>query len=141
MAENNQKILLIEDEAKLLDLFIFNLKEFFPVQGFKDGESFFREFKREETALVVTDVRLPGISGLEILARLKGEAPEIPVVIITAYESIDQAVAAIKQGAYDYLTKPVGIKDLQETLCRAMQFRESTSLPVLDPGEIGRAHV
>lgn len=137
MTENNQKIILIEDEAKLLDLFIFNLKEFFPVQGFRDGESFFREFKREETALVVTDVRLPGISGLEILARLKREAPEIPVVIITAYGSIDQAVAAIKRGAYDYLTKPVGIKDLQETLCRAMQFRESTSLPVLEPGDTG----
>jgi len=124
----DKKIILIEDEERLLDLMIYNLKDEYEIKGYKDGDSFLREFNPKETGVVITDVRLPGISGVELLNRLKRQNPEIPVIIITAFGSIDQAVSSIKTGAYDYLTKPVTMKDLQETIERALQFVSSIDL-------------
>ena len=125
----NKRVILIEDEQRLLDLMLFNLKdEEYDVVGYKNGESFFKDFVPGETGVVITDVRLPGIDGVELLSRLNKENPEIPVIIITAFGSIDQAVSSIKTGAYDYLTKPVTIKVLKETIERALLFVSSIDL-------------
>lgn len=122
---SEKHIVLIEDEEKLLDLLLFNLKDDFPVTGYKDAETFLHDFDPEETAVIITDVRLPGMDGLELLDRVQKNSPHIPVIIITAFGSINQAVSAIKLGAYDYLTKPVSIEELQEVISRAQQFTSS----------------
>ena len=132
-----KRIVLIEDEERLLDLFLFNLKEDFAVKGYLSGEEFFKDFNRDSTETVVTDVRLPAMDGLEVLRRLREAAPEIPVIIITAFGSINQAVSALKLGAYDYLTKPVNTSDLKEAVLRARAFRQSTDkapVPLADTG-------
>jgi len=125
MREAQRVIAFIEDEPKLLDLILFNLRDRYPVKGYRNAEDFFADFNRDRTALVVTDVRLPGMSGIGVLEALRETAPEIPVVIMTAYGSISQAVSAVKHGAYDYLTKPVSIKDLSVVIDRALQFDKS----------------
>ncbi len=121
-------VAIVEDEKKLLDLFLFNLKDNFKVRGYADSENFLKDYKTETPSVVITDVRLPGMSGLELLHFIKKTTPHLPVIIITAYGSIDQAVAAVKTGAYDYLTKPVKILQLKEIIQRAMRFKSSIDI-------------
>jgi len=117
--------MIVEDEERLLDLFLFNLRDKYPVEGFSSAESFLEVFVPDETLMVITDVRLPVKSGLDVLKAVKLVSSDIPVVIMTAYGSIDQAVSAVKMGAYDYLTKPVAFAQIEEVIERAHTFRES----------------
>ncbi|MCD6123165.1 MAG: sigma-54-dependent Fis family transcriptional regulator [Spirochaetales bacterium] len=123
-----RNVAIIEDEKKLLDLLLFNLRDSFDVAGYTDAESFLRKYKTEKPSVIITDVRLPGMSGLELLHYVKKDAAHLPVIIMTAYASIDQAVAAVKAGAYDYLTKPVKVKQLTAIIERAVQFNSSINL-------------
>ena len=123
--DSDNKIIIIEDEERLLDLFLLNLKDKHRVEGFNTAEDFFVDFVPAETLMVITDMRLPGKSGLEVLRAVKLVSPDIPVVIMTAYGSIDQAVEAVKLGAYDYLTKPVSFRQIEEVIDRVSTFRES----------------
>ena len=120
-----KKILIIEDEKRLLDLFLFNFQEEYLLEGVSSAEEFFDVFIPEETLMVFTDVRLPGKSGIDVLSAVRLISTEIPVVIMTAYGSIDQAVLAVKMGAYDYLTKPVSFRQIEEVIERAITFRNS----------------
>ncbi|RKX81784.1 MAG: sigma-54-dependent Fis family transcriptional regulator [Spirochaetes bacterium] len=123
-----RSVAIIEDEKKLLDLLLFNLRDSFDVAGYTDAESFLRKYKTEKPSVIITDVRLPGMSGLELLPYVKKDAAHLPVIIMTAYASIDQAVAAVKAGAYDYLTKPVKVEDLKKIIQRAIKFTSSINL-------------
>src|SRR5437660_9334979 len=72
-----------------------------------DGEKGIEEFRRQKVDLVLTDLKLPGKSGLEVLQAVKEENPMIPVLAITAHGPIETAVKAVKDGAFDFLQKPV----------------------------------
>ena len=122
---DTKKIIIIEDESRLLDLFLFNLGEKYPVEGFSDAESFLERFVPDETLMVVTDMRLPGKSGLDVLNSVRLVSSDIPVIIMTAYGSIDQAVSAVKQGVYDYLTKPVSFSQMEDVIERVKTYRSS----------------
>ena len=122
---DEKKIIIVEDEERLLDLILFNLSDKYPVEGWVSAELFFENFKPDETLLVITDVRLPGKSGIDILEAVRETSPEIPVAIMTAYGSINEAVSAVKLGAYDYLTKPVAFGQLVELIERVKTFRLS----------------
>ena len=124
-SNKEKKIIIIEDEKRLLDLFLFNLREKYRVEGVNSAEAFFDVFVPDETLMVFTDVRLPVKSGIDVLSAVRNVSMEIPVVIMTAYGSIDQAVSAVKMGAYDYLTKPVSFKQIEEVIERAIIFRDS----------------
>jgi len=119
------RVVIIEDEQKLLDLLLFNLKERYTVEGYLSAEDFLNNFKPEETLVIITDVRLPGMSGVELLRHIRRDYPEVPVVVMTAFGSINQAVSSIKVGAYDYLTKPVTARTLTEVIERVLKFRSS----------------
>ena len=64
------------------------------------------EFKAGEWDLVVTDIKMPGIDGLEVLQRVKAKDPSMPVIMITAYATVEMSIQALRKGAYDMLTKP-----------------------------------
>ena len=86
-----------------------------------------RRWKRSGPAghdLVVTDIRMPGVDGLELLTRLKAVSAETPVVVVTGHGTIETAVEAMKQGAFDFLTKPFPGDRLRLTLLRADEFRQ-----------------
>lgn len=73
--------------------------------------------------LVLTDLNMPGLNGLEFVSQFKELAPQIPVILITAFGSIETAIEAIKKGAYDYTTKPFKLAEMSVTVARALKFR------------------
>ena len=85
-----------------------------------DGESAIREVRHRPFDLILMDIRMVKVSGLEALVEIKTFNPAIPVIIMTAYTSVETAVKALKEGAYDYLTKPLDFDELRLTMERAM---------------------
>ncbi len=119
-----ETILLIEDDDSGRELGLFNLRKAgYTGEGAADGESGLACFAPERHALVITDVKMPGIGGLEVLRRVKERSPETPVLVITAYGDIDLAVAAMKAGAFDFLGKPFHRDHLLLTVQKALERR------------------
>jgi DNA-binding NtrC family response regulator len=119
-----QKILIVEDEAQMCDL----LMSFFGDKGYKvtavqNGEDAIARLEEEDFALVITDIKLPGMSGLELLARLRQEWQDVAVIIMTAFSSISSAVEAMKLGAEDYIGKPFQLDELAITVDKALERR------------------
>ena len=102
----NEKILLIDDEPDIRNLLSRLLKlEGFSVFKAETGKDGLKLFEKDDFSVVVTDVRLPDINGIELVTRLKKINPGCEVVVLTAYGTIADGVKAIKEGAFDYLTK------------------------------------
>ena len=89
-----------------------------------DGSSAIAKVKGGPFDLILMDIRMLKVSGLEALAKIKTINPAIPVIIMTAFSSVETAVEALKKGAYDYLTKPLDFEKLKATLARAMEHAE-----------------
>lgn len=113
------QILILEDEQPLLQSLSIELSR----GGHdcllaEDGRTALQLVKKHSPDLAVLDVQLPDMSGLEVLRALRTELPEVPVVIITAFASVDTAVEAMKEGANDYLEKPLDLEELQMVVDR-----------------------
>ena len=118
-------ILIIDDDETILDSCSQVLqKDGYDIKTAKDGDKGLKAFKKELFHVVILDIRLPGIGGMEILAKIKGENPETPVIIITGYGSIGSAVEAIRQGAFEYLTKPFTPEELRASIRKALESRK-----------------
>ena len=106
-------ILVVEDEAKMRRLLELQLgEEGFIVHSAADAETGLQLLTREKPNLIVTDLRLPGMSGLEFLQAVKRVNAAIPVVVMTAYGTVESAVEAMKLGASNYVTKPFSLAEL-----------------------------
>lgn len=115
MNARNEKaaILVVEDEAKMRRLLELQLgEEGFSVHSAADAEAGLQLLVREKPDLVVTDLRLPGMSGLEFLQAVKRVNAALPVVVMTAYGTVESAVEAMKVGASDFVTKPFSLAEL-----------------------------
>ena len=120
------RILVVDDEPAQLELVGgFLRKRGFEVVEVSDGQAALERFGKEPFDLILTDQRMPALSGLELLEAARALHPEIAVIVITAYGTIQTAVAAIKGGATDYLTKPL---NLDELLHRIRQVQERQQL-------------
>ena len=120
------RILVVDDEPAQLELVGgFLRKRGFDVALAPDGREALQRFRREPFNLVLTDQKMPGLSGLELIEAVRAQNPETPVIVMTAYGTIETAVAAIKAGAAHYLTKPL---NLDELLHRVEQVRERQRL-------------
>ena len=107
------QILIVDDENVQLEMLKgFLVKQGYGVDTAEDGKRGLEKFKRGSFDLILTDLRMPGIDGLQLLKEVKGLNPEVVVVILTAYATVGTAVAAMKEGAYDYLTKPIELDEL-----------------------------
>ena len=118
----NERILLVEDEK----LIRWSIRERLKEEGFQvaeaeTGAAAFRTLEEEDTDLLLLDYRLPDTTGLQILERVRGEMPEISVVMMTAYGTVESAVQAMKLGAFDYLTKPVNLDELAVVVQKALE--------------------
>ena len=120
------KILVVDDEPAQRELVSgFLARHAFEVTTARDGAEALERFRSEPADLILTDQKMPGLSGLELLAAARAVTPEVAVIVMTAYGTIEDAVAAIKAGATDYLTKPL---NLDELLHRIGQVRDRQRL-------------
>src|SRR5215475_6316495 len=100
-------ILIVEDEAKMRRLLELNLsEEGYTTHAVADAEGELNHLRQETADLVVTDLKLPGMSGLEFLQEVKRMDAVLPVILMTAFGTVETAVEAMKGGASDYVLKP-----------------------------------
>lgn len=117
-------ILFVEDDPSGRELGEYNLSRAgYAVDAVEDGQQGLDRFDPGRHALVITDVRMPGISGMEVLSEIKRRSPATPVIVITAYGNIEIAVDAMKAGAFDFIGKPFNREHLLLTVGRALQDR------------------
>ena len=118
------RILVVDDEERMTEsLCALLAREGHVVSGALNAKEAIQLLERTDFDVVVTDLRLPGPSGLEILKAAHQNDPERPVIIMTAYASVEAAVAAIGEGAYDFLIKPIDHHELGLTIRRALERR------------------
>ena len=107
----------------------------FIVTSFDNANTILQRLQQESPDAIITDVRMPGIDGLELLSHLSTDYPELPVIIMTAHTDLDSAVSAYQGGAFEYLPKPFDIDDAVEVAQRACKKKLGTSnSPVSDQG-------
>lgn len=130
-----KKVLLIDDEKDAAD----SLSSWFEDKGYsiktaysgKEGIEYVMNFDPD---VVVTDIKMPDMSGLEVLSAIKEYDEMIQVIVITAFDDMDTTIEAIQKGAYDYLAKPLDIKRLELSVRRAIENRkQSQKLELLEP--------
>ena len=120
------RVLIVEDEKLIRWSIKSRLEENgYVVSEVDSGKKAFELLEEEDFDLMLLDFRLPDTTGLEILRRVRQEAPETSVVMMTAYGTVESAVEAMKLGAFDYLTKPVNLDELTVIVNKAL---ETTSL-------------
>jgi len=114
----------VEDDARLRDaLCQITAKEGYQPTGVESGEEALEKASEHEFALVISDLKLPGISGMQVLQSIRSATPETSIIIITAYASADNAVEAMKNGAEDYLVKPFSLDEIRIIIKRVMEKR------------------
>ena len=121
-------VLVVDDEPEMLE----NCRRLLSHEGHRctlldRPEEFLRVLREARPDVVLTDVRMPGVDGMELLATARAEDPELPVILITGFASVSDAVEAIQEGAFDYLTKPFRAPELTRAIVRALRQRRLTA--------------
>jgi len=121
-----EKIIIIDDEIRMGESISALLTDAgYAVQAFHNPATALEAVISESVDLVITDIKMPQMGGLEILKRVKENNDSVPVILMTAYASLNTAVEAISMGAYDYLVKPVEYAQLELAVKRALEKRRS----------------
>ncbi len=125
MSKCNYKILIVDDDKLVTWSLARDLKsDGCAVEIVVDGESALKAFRKFHPDVVLLDLRLPGIDGLEVLRRLKDDRPDAIIIMMTAYATVETAVQAVKIGANDFIKKPFTHDELRVLLKRALQHHE-----------------
>ena len=120
-------ILIVDDEFSIRDsLFHWFKKDGFRVAQAESAAAALQKFQAEPWDLVLLDIKMPGMDGLELQRHLRRVAPDAVVIMVTAHGSIETAIEALKAGAFDYLTKPVDPDDLGRVVQKALEHRRLT---------------
>jgi len=116
-------ILIVEDEPKMRRLLELNLsEEGYSTQALADAEGALNLLRQDKVDLVVTDLKLPGMSGLEFLQEIKRMDAALPVILMTAFGTVETAVEAMKGGATDYVLKPFSMEELKLVISKGLDF-------------------
>ncbi len=119
---SQRRILVVDDDESLRRVTQVQLQQSgYDVAAACDGSEALSALERFPADLVITDLKMPGMSGLELLKRIRSEYPEIVIIMVTAFGTIENAVEAMRAGAYDYITKPVQIQELRLKVTRALE--------------------
>lgn len=121
-------ILITDDDAVSCRLFAKVLGgEGYQVDWVQTGEETLSQLRQEAYDLLVVDVRMPGMTGLEVTRTVHREYPRLPVVVMTAFGSMETAIEAIREGAFDYISKPMNLEELKNVVSRALTQKERRS--------------
>lgn len=132
-----EKILVVDDEKSLREVMSIMLKRAgYDVTEASDGDQAIGQVNKEIYDLVITDLRMPKADGMDVLKAVKSLSPETVVLVVTAFGTADSAVEAMKQGAYDYLTKPFQIDEVQLIIRNALEKRRLSTENMLLKREI-----
>jgi two-component system response regulator HydG len=119
------RIMIVDDERGMRELLQTDLRlRNFEPRGFASAAEAYEVFAREDFDVVLTDLRMPGMDGLEFCRRLVSARPDMPVIVMTAFGNLESAIAAIRAGAYDFVTKPIEMELLEVILRRAVERRQ-----------------
>lgn len=123
MSKTRKKKIVIVDDEPLIGTALYEalLHWQFDAKVYHDGVAAINDLKNEPCDIVLTDVRMPNLTGMDILEKVKESAPETGVIMMTAYGTVDSAVEAMKKGAYDYITKPFSLDEIK--ICIDRYFR------------------
>jgi len=125
MLQKDIKILLIDDDSSIRDMLSIVLgKAGYTVVGVDNGFLALDKLKQESFDLVISDIKMPEIGGIELLTKIKSIDADIPVIMITAYASTEDAVEAMKLGAEDYVTKPFNIEELKIVIQKSIYKKD-----------------
>ena len=136
MSGNLGRILAVDDEASVLEV----LGEYFAEQGYhvetaNSGPEALARLGQARPDIVLLDVRMPGMDGLEVLKRLRNVDPTLPVIMVTANEDVDLARETLKLGAFDYVSKPFDFSYLEQAV--TLGLIQSTGGPAAEKGRRG----
>jgi DNA-binding NtrC family response regulator len=136
-----EKILIVEDEETLRDSLkrVF-IREGYDVEGAKDAETSLRMLEISSFDLIITDIILTGIDGIELLKRCKEQNPEQMIIVMTAFASLETAVEALRAGAYDYIIKPIIHEEIKRIAKNALREKSLRSENVILRKQIGERY-
>src|SRR2546425_6101713 len=119
------KVLVVDDERKMRRLLQILLERLgIDSVAAESGEEALDRFQAEKIDLVLTDLKMPGLTGLELLARLRELDADVPVILLTAFGTVQTAVEAMKLGAFDYILKPFDLEAVELTIRKALEMRQ-----------------
>lgn len=123
MATNEESyILLVDDEDAIRYSITKTLQRVgYQVHAAASGEEALEMMAQREYDVVLTDIRMPGLSGVELLSRIKERAPDVVVILLTGYASLETAIESLRLGAHDYLVKPSSSQDIRESVARGLE--------------------
>ena len=112
-------ILLVDDDRILQT----SIGDFLKHRGYRvrqalDGREALRQIDAHPPKLLISDIQMPGMDGIELLRRVRARLPDLPVILITGHGTLETAVEALRNRAYDYLKKPVQLEELLTSICR-----------------------
>ncbi len=128
-----ERVLVVDDEQSMREfLEIMLTQDGYEVSLASDGKEALKAFRKEEPHLVITDVKMPGMNGLDLIRKIRSSSTFAPIIAITAYASADDAIRAVREGAYDYISKPFQVEDLRIIVRNALEAcrlrKENTDL-------------
>jgi putative two-component system response regulator len=123
MNRSEEVILVVDDDSKVLEYVTLLLKSHqYSVVGCKGADEAMEQLEENPVAVVVTDIRMPNISGIELLATIHEYCPEMPVILMTGYAELDTAIEAIDKGAFQFIKKPFRSETLVRAVEKAMKY-------------------
>lgn len=122
---SKKRILLVDDDRNFLRVLNYHIEDLgFHTVATSSPRQAMQLLREQEIDLVVSDLRMPEMDGIELLQEIKKLTPDLPVIVLTAHGSIDRAVEAIKNGAYDFLTKPFEKEEVLQTIKNALRMQD-----------------
>ena len=119
------KLWIIDDEESIRTIGRSALEDNFIIETFPNGSEALLALNSDKPDLIITDIKMPGLSGLELLQKVSVKYPGLPTIVITAHSDIDNALSAYKGGAFEYLPKPFDVDTIRALALKALNTSEA----------------
>jgi two-component system nitrogen regulation response regulator GlnG len=123
------KLWIVDDEESIREICKSALEDSFFIETFPNGSEALLALNSDKPDLIITDIKMPGLSGLDLLQKVSEKYPGLPTIVITAHSDIDNALSAYKGGAFEYLPKPFDVDKIRSLALKALSQSDSTITP------------